>query len=238
MGQADRQLPFVSGIVLAAGAATRMGRPKQLLEIGGRSIVLHVLDAARASRLSEIVLVLGARAHEIRAALAKAGVTVDSQASDARPTGAPPEPAVRIVVNEDFNQGVSSSLRRGVHACDPRAEAAAILLGDQPGIEAALIDRVVEAFAKTRAPLVRPMFRAARQHVPGHPVVLARSVWPELDMLRGDEGARVLIAHAPERVHELLIPVEPPADIDTLEDYRLALEHGLAPLVNVRRPSD
>src|SRR5690349_3849237 len=224
MARADRERPFVSGIVLAAGAATRMGRPKQLLELGGRPILLHVLDAALASSLSEIVLVLGARAHEIRTAIVDAGIAVESIA-EAHTPAAPPKRGVRILVNEDFTQGMSSSLRRGVHACSERAEAAAILLGDQPGIEAPLIDRTIDAFAKTRAPLTRPMFRSARGHVPGHPVVLARNIWPELDMLRGDEGARTLFTRSPERVHEVLIPTEPPADIDTLEDYRLAREH-------------
>ena len=219
MGQADPSFPFVSGVVLAAGAATRMGRPKQLMQLGGRSILSHVLDGALQSQLSEVVLVLGAREQEIRAGLAL-----------------PPDSRVHVIVNDDFAHGMSTSLRCGLRACDPRAEAAAVLLGDQPEIDAALIDRVLTAFAKARAPLTRPMFRAASAYVPGHPVVLARSVWPELDMLHGDEGARVLFTRAPERVHEVLIPVSPPADIDTLEDYRLAREHGeTAPIVPRKR---
>jgi molybdenum cofactor cytidylyltransferase len=167
-----------------------------------------------------VVVVLGAPAQAGRAAIATQQ-----------------DPRVRIVVNEDFARGISTSLRCGLHACDARAEAAAILLGDQPEVDAPLIDRVLGAFAKTHAPLVRPMFRAAKAHVPGHPVVLARSVWPEVDMLHGDEGARVLFTRSQERVHEVLIPIPPPADIDTVEDYRLAREHGIvAPVVPPRRP--
>jgi molybdenum cofactor cytidylyltransferase len=216
MAHADTM--FVSGIVLAAGAATRMGRPKQLMPIGRRSMLQTVLDHARESRLDEIVVVLGAHADEVAAALegppARSASGSKGEAS-----------MLRVVVNEDFAAGLSSSLRCGLRASSARAQAAAILLGDELGVDAVLIDRVLDAFADRRMPLTRPIFRtSAGNAVPGHPVVLSRAVWSEVEALRGDQGARVLFTRDPDRVCEITIAGEPPVDVDTPADYRRAIE--------------
>jgi len=210
---------FLSGVVLAAGTASRMGSPKQLLPLRGRPLLQHVVDAAAASCLDEIVLVLGHRAAEIEAALQL-------------PVGR----AVRVVVNDGYAEGQSSSLKAGLRAADARAAGAAILLGDQPGVTATLIDRVAAAFGSAAVPVVRPVWRGKMdemdtmdgmdagagleaRRVPGHPVVLARRIWPELERLRGDQGARVLIAARPEWVLEVEIEGVPPADVDTPGEY-------------------
>ena len=138
----------------------------------------HVLDEAVASRLDEIVLVLGNQADEIRAALAL-------------PEGS----RVRAVVNTDWARGQSTSLRLALRRASPSATAAAILLGDQPGVGAALIDRVTSAFLDAGLPAARPVYSGADgSRVPGHPVFLARRIWSEVDKLAGDEGARALLA--------------------------------------------
>jgi len=199
---------FVSGVILAAGSSVRMGRPKQLLRLGDRPLLQHAVEAAMASCLDEVVLVLGHRAGEIEAALAL-----------------PAAGDLRVVVNPDPARGQSSSLRTGLHAVSPRSLAAAILLGDQPGVGAGVIDRVVAAFRQGDALAARPEYRAAggRAH-PGHPVLLARALWPELEKLRGDEGARTLLASRPDWLLSVALPGEPPADIDTPDDYQRALE--------------
>jgi molybdenum cofactor cytidylyltransferase len=193
----------LSGIVLAAGASTRMGRPKQLLPLAGRPLLQHVIGAALESRLDEIVVVLGHAAEEIRAAL-------DLPSGD----------RVRIVVNAEHAAGQSTSLRAGLRAAASSAAGAAILLGDQPDVGAVLIDRVAEAFLAGDRPAARPVFRSGDgRSVPGHPVFLARSLWAEIETLRGDEGARNLFVGHPERLLEVPIEGEAPADIDTPADH-------------------
>jgi molybdenum cofactor cytidylyltransferase len=198
---------FLSGVILAAGTSTRMGRPKQLLPLAGRPLLQHVVDAAAASRVDEIVLVLGHAAEEIRAA-----ITLPSRL-----------PA-RVVVNPDPARGQSASLRLGLRAADPCATAAAVLLGDQPQVTRALIDRVAEAFFDGDAPAARPVWRShGGERVPGHPVFLARRIWPEVEGLSGDQGARVLLAAHPEWLLEVACEEEPPGDIDDVDDYERAV---------------
>ncbi len=195
---------FISGIVLAAGASTRMGRPKQLLPLAGAPLLQHVLDQAAASCLDEVIVVLGHRAEEVWPALRV-------------PSGR----RLRLAVNPDYAQGLSTSLCAGLRSASPRAIAAAVLLGDQPGVTPALIDRVAAAFRAGDSPVVRPVYRrAGRRPVPGHPVVLARSVWPEVDALTADEGVRALLAAHPDWLLVVPLDEEPPADIDTMEDYQ------------------
>jgi molybdenum cofactor cytidylyltransferase len=199
-------ISLVSGIILAAGASSRMGRPKQLLPLRGRPLLQCVLDGAIASRLDEIVLVLGHRADEIREALAL-------------PEGS----RVRAVVNADWARGQSTTLRLALRSASPTAAAAAILLGDQPGVEATLIDRVAKAFLDAGLPAARPVYSGADgSRVPGHPVFLARRIWSEVDKLGGDEGARTLLAARADWLLEVPVEGEPPADIDTWEDYQRA----------------
>lgn len=202
----SRHAPRLVGIILAAGSSRRMGRPKQLLALAGRPLVQYVLDAADRSTLADLVLVLGHAASEIRA-----GIVVP--------------PRCRVVVNPRHAAGQSSSLACGLAAVDTEAAAAVVLLGDQPGVTSALIDRVAGAFGACDAAAVRPVWRTCGGTVkPGHPVVLARRLWPELAGLTGDQGARVLFDAHPEWVREIEIAGAPPPDIDDPEDYRRAID--------------
>ncbi len=202
--------PFVSAVILAAGASARMGRPKLLLPLGDRCVLQRVLDEAVGSCLDETILVLGDHADQIRGAI--------------RPSG---RERVRVVVNTAHAQGQSTSLQAGLRAADSRSEAAAVLLGDQPGVDRALIDRVAAAFATGGVPVARPVYVDSHgRRVPGHPVFLARRIWPEVEKLRGDEGARSILSAHPEWVLEIPVEDKPPADIDTWEDYERATSAG------------
>ncbi len=196
---------MLSGIVLAAGSSTRMGRPKQLLELAGRPLLQYAVDAAAAARLDEVIVVLGHAAAEIEAAL-----TLPAHA--------------RCVVNERYADGQSTSLQAGLRAADKLAEAAVVLLGDQPHITPKLIDRVAAVSAEGGRPVIRPVYVSPDgTRMPGHPVVIARSLWPEVAALRGDKGVRALLAEHPEYLQEVEMNGEALADVDTQEDYERAL---------------
>ena len=188
---------MISGVVLAAGASTRLGRPKQLLELDGKPLLQHVIDASIEARLDEILVVLGHEAERIRDAL---------QLSS----------KVKVVVNREYRRGQSTSLSVGLAAADGRAEAAVLLLGDQPRLNAAHIERAVAAWRGSDAAVVRAVFG----DVPGHPVVAAREAWPLLTAARGDEGARSILKGGSVNVVGVPLGTEPLVDVDTWADYQ------------------
>ena len=97
-------------------------------------------------------------------------------------------------------------------------DAAAILLGDQPGLTSPLIDQVLTAARDCEEPIVRPVYGEARE--PGHPVIIRREFFSELSGLKGDAGVRQLLADHTDQLHELPMPGPAPRDIDTPEDYQ------------------
>jgi molybdenum cofactor cytidylyltransferase len=195
----------ITGVILAAGGASRMGRPKQLLDWGGRPLVRVAAEQALASRLDAALAVVGAASAEVTAALA----------------GLP----LRIVPCPDYASGQSASLRTGIGALGPEVAAALVLLADQPFVTAAIIDRLIAEWRANAAPIVAPVYRGVR----GNPVLFARALFPELLAVTGDRGARQVIASDPARV--ATVPFEddrPLADIDTPEEYerlRESLSH-------------
>lgn len=198
----------IAGVVLAAGASRRMGQPKQLLPLRGRPVLQHVIDAAAASRVGEIVLVLGHEADAIRGA-----VTLPARA--------------HVVVNPAWAEGQGGSLACGLAAIEGPAPAAAVLLGDQPDVDATIIDAVLAAFRVEQDTALRPVWRtAAGAGHPGHPVVLACRTWAELATLDGDRGARELFRRHPDWVRELPMAGTPPSDIDDAADYRRVSSGG------------
>lgn len=194
---ATRPAP-VAAVVLAAGASQRMGRPKQLLPWGrdDRPMLRHVVQTALAAPVDEVIVVLGHAAERIAPAL----------------EGLP----VRIVVNPAWADGLSSSVRAGLDAVAPAAQAALFLLADQPRLTSKIIAAIVARFRRTRAPIVVPLARGRL----GAPALFARVMFDELRAVQGDRGGRDLIARHPD----LIATVELPdaaliADIDTLDDY-------------------
>jgi molybdenum cofactor cytidylyltransferase len=185
----------ISAIILAAGMSTRLGQPKQLLDIDGRPLLQHVVDAAANAAVDEIVVVLGHESDRIADAL-----RLPSTA--------------RVVVNPDYMRGQSTSLLLGLRSLDPDSDAAVLLLGDQPRLPATAVDAVIDAFLKGGSPIVRAIWDGT----PGHPVVVARAEWAGFEALTGDAGAREVLRDSPH-VAKLAMDGPPVDDVDTWEQY-------------------
>ncbi len=154
-----------------------------------------------AQELTSVTVVLGHAADEIRAAL-------ELSLRD-----------VHVIVNPRYREGQSTSLRAGLAAAPARVAAAAVLLGDQPSLAPIRIDEVVRAFRAAQTPVARPTYD---DDTPGHPVVLARSVWPAVTTLDSDDGARTVLAAHPEWLTHIHLGGQTPVDIDTPADYERA----------------
>jgi molybdenum cofactor cytidylyltransferase len=182
----------VAGIVLAAGAGRRFGGPKQLALLDGRPLLAHVLDRAwSVPALDPLVVVLGAHAEAIRAAVDLTGT--------------------EVVECADWDEGQAASLRAGVAAVGRRVGAAAILLGDMPFVTGQVMAGAVDQLTGGWD-AVRTLYGGR----PGHPVVLGRRVLDEVPTLRGDVGARELLRAFRVRAWEAGHLCDP-TDIDTPE---------------------
>lgn len=194
----------VAAVILAAGRATRFGAgdgTKAAALWRDRPLVRWVAEAALASRAADTIVVTGHAAEAVGAAL------------EALP--------VRLVRNPHFASGMASSLQAGLAALPGSTQGAIILLADMPLITAALIDGLLARYeeAGAGADAVMPVLDGA----PGHPVLLGRALFPAVAGLRGDEGARRLLATG--RVlryavddHAVALDIDTP---DALRDLRL-----------------
>jgi molybdenum cofactor cytidylyltransferase len=191
-----------SAVILAAGTSTRMGAVKQLLRLDDRPLLQHVLDNVRASQVKEIVLVLGASAEAIRQEIDAANV--------------------RVVINENYQQGMGTSLKAGLSAVDPQAKAALIVLADQPFVRPATLDLLMAEHRHSKAQIVIPTYRGFR----GNPVLLDRSVFAEVMALDGDVGCRAIFGDHVEGI--VKVGVDDAGillDIDRQSDFE-ALRHA------------
>lgn len=196
----NRDRERIAGLILAAGASTRMGQPKQLLRVGGKTLIERVVSEALKSDLDTVVLVLGHRAEEIRAALGQiAG-----------------HPKLKIIENRQYRHGMSSSIIAGLSEVEESHGHVMILLGDMPQITSDLINLLLYRYLDSSLPIGAISIKAKRSH----PVIISRELYHELQKLKGDVGARSLFWKYSERV----CLVEPEffcdnRDIDTQEDY-------------------
>jgi molybdenum cofactor cytidylyltransferase len=187
---------FISGLVLGAGASQRLGKPKQLLPYRGSTLLGWVVSQAQSAKgLDEVVVVLGRAADQIR------------EHVDFGPA--------KVVENPKFVEGCSSSYRAGIGSLSAESDAVMIILGDQPGIEPEVIDTVAEEWRQSGRAIALCSYRGKL----GHPMIFARSLFPELMALHGDKAAWKLVDANPEMVQEILINLPFPDDINTYEDF-------------------
>jgi molybdenum cofactor cytidylyltransferase len=187
---------MIAAVILAAGASSRLGRPKALVEHEGTSLLRRAVDAARGGGCEPIVVVLGARRVEVAATLA----------------GLP----LRVAVNAAWREGIASSIRAGVRSCGESAgvEAALILTCDQPRLTPQLVRQLLERYDRRAGRIVACAYAGGL----GVPALFDRARFGELAALAGDRGAKGLIEGAREHVLEVAWPdgafdVDRPADL-------------------------
>jgi molybdenum cofactor cytidylyltransferase len=200
---------MIVGVLLAAGSARRFGAQKLLASVAseraGESAPVVRLSALRllAAGLGQTIVVLGSEREAVRAVLADLPVS--------------------FVVNEDYAEGLSTSMKCGVSAAltlGEEMEAVAIALGDQPTVGPHVLPALVECFARHAAEglgnrsIVGPSFRGVR----GNPVIIGRGVLPELLEVTGDQGARDVIARNASSVRLVDFDEPMPLDVDTPAD--------------------
>lgn len=184
-------------VILAAGASTRMGRPKQLLPYGEHSFLRHTAEVAAASGYQPIVVVLGAYAEQTRPELNQL--------------------PVQVIENYQWSEGMSASIRVGIQALstmsDP-VEAAVLTLCDQPFVSVQVITQLIEAYQTTGQPIVASAYSGTF----GVPALFRHSFFPKLMDLSGSEGAKQVIQKYTQEVVGIPFPAGV-IDIDTPKDY-------------------
>ena len=187
----------IGAIVLAAGGSSRLGTPKQLLEFRGEALVRRAAKAALESVCNRVVVVVGNHAQQIRREIRDLPVS--------------------IVENENWQSGISSSIRAGLGQISSQ-DGVVITLCDQPFMTAAVLNELVSTHRKTRRAIVASTYGTTR----GVPALFAPELFDELASLTKDEGARRIIASHPEKVATVEF-LQGAIDIDTPEDYERLL---------------
>ncbi|OAI30585.1 4-diphosphocytidyl-2C-methyl-D-erythritol synthase [Methylosinus sp. R-45379] len=192
----------VVALVLAAGNGERFGsaRFKLLEELDGKPLMRHAVDAALASQAGRTLVVTGHANERVEAALA----------------GAP----VALVHNANYREGLASSLRAGVAQVGGES-GALVLLADMPAVTPAILDILIDAFDATDAAAVVPTRNGRR----GNPVLLGRTLFPQLATIAGDKGAREMLRISTGVIEieigddAVLTDVDAPADLARLRSF-------------------
>jgi molybdenum cofactor cytidylyltransferase len=168
-----------------------------LAEVDGVPMVLRAVNAALASKAASVTVVLGHEAEKVEALLAGR--------------------RVNLVRNPDYAQGMSTSLRAGIRALPPEAEAALVLLADMPRISAVQVDRLIDAFDVKQPSIVVPQRKGKR----GNPILWPREFFASMQAVSGDKGARGLLEEHPQRIRSVeMDDAAIHADVDTPDDLR------------------
>lgn len=191
----------IGAVILAAGMSKRMGRPKLLLPLNGKPIFLHAVDVALAAGLEPIILVVGEHEQKMRNLLAN-------------------RPEINIVKNDNYQSGMSSSLKKGIqYVARPEVVAAMVMLADQPFVPTEVLKQLKLMYWNEREKgylIYRPMYQGQA----GHPILFDKSLFPEFEHLVGDRGGKSILSRHMERLK--YIPFHNATwqlDIDTPIDY-------------------
>ena len=189
-------------IILAAGASSRLGQPKQNLVFQGKTLLQRAIENALASSCETVVVILGANAGAIQTTIA--------------------DQPVSIFVNPDWQEGMASSIRCGLielQKIPPFVSSALLMLCDQPFANAKILNRLVQEKSGSDILIIASSY----DDTIGTPALFDRSIFPELLQLEGQEGAKKLLAKHADKV--LAVPFASGGiDIDTIADYERLLQ--------------
>jgi len=190
---------MISAVVLAAGQSKRMGQPKMLLPWGQMTVIEKVISTLKAAGIDDLHVVAGGNQQDIEGALARY--------------------QVNFTYNPDYRDGeMLSSVKVGLNSITGESEAALIVLGDQPQIEAQVVEMIVERYHSTHSKIIVPSFQMHR----GHPWLIEKELWKDIIELK-----------PPHTLHDYLVKnqamisyinVDTPSviqDLDTPQDYQL-----------------
>ncbi len=202
----------ISLVVLAAGSSRRFGLRNKLLEpIHGEPMVRHVVRTAMAAPVDEVLVVLGHEAEQV-------GAAIDGLSASHR-LGLMP----RRVLNPDYEKGQSTSVRAGIQALGPGADAVIFLPGDQVGVSEAFLQRIVAPWRRREGSVVVPVCDGQRRS----PVLFARQHFHALAALHGDAGGRLLLPALEEETIEVEAESREIRDVDTERDLNIVLLNDL-----------
>jgi len=188
----------IAALILAAGESERMNTPKMILPFDGKTIVEKVIENVISSVVDKTFVVLGADNDKIVEIIKKYPVT--------------------YCYNDDYKNGMLSSVQCGFRSIPPGYEAVLVFLGDQPMISPDVTDAIIGAFRQTNKGIVVPVCNKKR----GHPILVSFEYYMEIENLETDKGLRFLAQKFPEAVHEVeTSSVAILKDIDTPEDYQI-----------------
>jgi molybdenum cofactor cytidylyltransferase len=161
--------PQIAIIVLAAGASTRLGAPKQLLQYNGMTLLRRTAETVLLSQAKSVHVVVGCDAEKMTLEIA--------------------DMPVDVVVNPDWQRGISTSLHSGIRSLQSNIDAAIIVLCDQLKLSTDILNTMIDVYASTRSPIVACTYAGTV----GVPALFDRSMFPELLSLEGDHGAKKII---------------------------------------------
>lgn len=186
-------------VILAAGASTRMGKPKQLLEIRGETLIQRVCRLALQTGCKPIVVVLGANERAIKNAM-------NDLAN-----------LLQFVQNQQWKQGMSTSLRAGIQSLStyhPKPKAVLVLLVDQPFVNSELLKQLQQESVSNPTKIVATHYG----EVLGVPAIFPDIYFDRLSQIEGDKGARQVIVQHKDQVVSIPFP-KAAFDLDTPEDW-------------------
>jgi len=185
-------------IVLAAGASARMKQPKQLLEFEGKKLLRRAVETAVESVYEPVIVVLGANSELIKAEIEELNV--------------------EVVYNENWQNGLSSSIKTGIEKlleAAPEISACIITLADQPLVQSHHLNKFAEEFCLTNKAIIAAEYNETL----GVPAIFPREIFADFNELSGDKGAKPIIEKHRENLSVIALP-EAAFDIDTAEDLR------------------